>query len=223
MIPPAKPLQAAIFDLDGLIANTEDVYELAGNELMRRRGKEYSADLREQMMGRPVAESLKVMIEWHALSDTLEDLTTESRDLVYQFMETVLQPMPGLKSLLDELDAAEFPKAVATSGTKEYVQRVFSQLGLTKWFDFVLTSEDVLAGKPAPDVYLLGAKRLQLPPARVLVLEDSANGCRAAVAAGTYAVAVPNRHTLDHDFTGAQFVADTLADPRIRVALQLAS
>jgi HAD superfamily hydrolase (TIGR01509 family) len=223
MIPPQPPLKAAVFDLDGLIANTEDVYELAGNELLRRRGKEYGADLREQMMGRPVAESLKVMIEWHALTDTLDDLTVESRHLVYQFMESALQPMPGLMHLLDELDAAGLPKAIATSGTKEYVERVFKQLGLTGRFDFILTSEDVLAGKPAPDVYLLAAKQLGLPPAEVLVLEDSANGCRAAVAAGAYAVAVPNRHTQDHDFTGTQFVADTLADPRIRIALQLAT
>ena len=209
-------LQAVAFDLDGLIANSEDLYELAGDEVLARRGKTHDATLREQMMGRPVVDSLRIMIEYHALPDPLNTLMDECRQVLERLMDTSLAPMPGFHDLVDELLAADIPIAVATSGTRVYADDVLTRLAIKERFRFVLTSEDIKHGKPAPDVYLLAAQRFQIEPARMLVLEDSANGCRAGVAAGAFTVAVPNRHTQDHDFVGAAFIADTLADPRIR-------
>lgn len=214
-------LRAVVFDLDGLIANTEDLYERAGDEVLRRRGKVYEPALREQMMGRPVADSLRIMIEYHALPDALDDLLRESQEVMARLLATSLAAMPGLYELLDALRAADLPAAVATSGTRRYADDALSRLGVIDRFRFILTAEDIHRGKPDPEVYLLAAERLQLAPLAMMVLEDSTNGCRAAVAAGAFTVAVPNRHTRGHDFTGARFVADTLADPRIRQALRL--
>jgi beta-phosphoglucomutase-like phosphatase (HAD superfamily) len=92
---------------------------------------------------------------------------------------------------------------------------------LKERFRFVLTSADIHHGKPNPEVYLLAAERLGMPPSQMMVLEDSGNGCRAAVDAGAFTVAVPNRHTRDHKFPRVQFTADTLADPQILAALRL--
>ena len=80
----------------------------------------------------------------------------------------------------------------------------------------VLTSADIVEGKPHPEIYRKAAARLGVATSELLVFEDSQNGCRAAVAAGAVAVAVPGGHSRRHDFTGAHLVADTLADPRIR-------
>jgi beta-phosphoglucomutase-like phosphatase (HAD superfamily) len=82
-------------------------------------------------------------------------------------------------------------------------------------FGFVLTSADVSQGKPHPEIYLRAAERLGIAAERMLVFEDSANGCRAAVAAGATVVAVPGGHSLRHDFSGAALIAESLADPRI--------
>ncbi len=215
-------LAAVVFDLDGLIVNSEDVYEQADAEVLRRRGKQYNAELRAQMMGRPTAESLRRMIEWHALEDTIELLDAERSLLRDKLLETSLEPMPGLVELLDALEAAGMPKAIATSGTRCYAAEVLGRLDLHTRFEFVLTAEDVVHGKPAPDVYQLAARNLGLAPSATMVLEDSANGCRAGIVAGAFTVAVPNRHTCEHDFAGVAFVADTLADRRIRQALALA-
>ena len=84
----------------------------------------------------------------------------------------------------------------------------------------MLTSEDIRRGKPDPEIYQMAAGNSAITPTEMMVLEDSANGCRAAVAAGAFAVAVPNRHTWNHNFAGTQFVAETLADPRILEALE---
>jgi HAD superfamily hydrolase (TIGR01509 family) len=163
---------------------------------------------------------MRIMIEYHALSDRLDDLLIEVEALIDRLMEAALQPMPGLLELLDELERKGIRKAVATSGTRQYADNVLSRLGIGHRFEFILTAEDIVKGKPNPDVYLLAAERLGLAPPAMMVLEDSANGCCAGIAAGAFTVAVPNRHTRLHSFDGVQFVAHTLADPRILLSLQ---
>jgi HAD superfamily hydrolase (TIGR01509 family) len=217
--PPA--LRAVVFDLDGVLANTEDLYEQACETVLGRRGKTYDPHLREQMMGRPVADAIQIMIDAHSLPDPLESMMTECWETLKVLLETSLAPMSGVVALLDALQAANLPVTVATSAMRDYADFVLTRLNLKQRFQFILTSEDVRCGKPDPEVYLLTAERLQLEPSHMMVLEDSANGCRAAVGAGAFTVAVPNRHTLNHSFPGAQFVADTLSDPRILEALGL--
>ena len=214
-------LRAVVFDLDGIIANTEDLYFQAGETVLGRRGKTYDADLRERIMGRPVVDSIRIMIDSHSLDDHPEALMRECADVLKDLIATSLAPMPGVVELLDDLQAADMPVAVATSATAEYADNVLTRLNLKQRFRFILTAEDIRRGKPDPEIYLLAANHLGLPPAQTMVLEDSANGCRAAVAAGAFTVAVPNRHTRDHNFSGARFVADTLADQRIRQSLRL--
>jgi HAD superfamily hydrolase (TIGR01509 family) len=215
--------QAVAFDLDGLIANTEDLYELAGDDILGRRGKTHDHALRVQMMGRPVADSMRIMIEYHNLADSLDDILVEVESVIARLVTSALQPMPGLMDLLDTLERQHFRKAVATSGTRKYADNVLTRLDIKNRFEFILTAEDITRGKPEPEVYLLAASRFALAPAAVMVLEDSANGCRAGVAAGAFTVAVPNRHTRKHSFDGARFVAETLADPRILAALEIAA
>jgi HAD superfamily hydrolase (TIGR01509 family) len=213
--------KAVVFDLDGLLINSEDLYEQAGESVLRRRGKTYDAALREQMMGRPVVDAITLMKNCHSLPDSIEELMCECRDVLMALMATSLETMPGVHQMLDILQDAGIPMAVATSGTRDYADEVLTRLGLKDRFQFVLTAEDIERGKPDPAVYRLAAKRLGISPREMLVLEDSGNGCRAAVDAGAFTVAVPNRHTRDHKFSGAQFIADTLGDERIRQALGL--
>jgi beta-phosphoglucomutase-like phosphatase (HAD superfamily) len=106
-------------------------------------------------------------------------------------------------------------RRIATSSSRRFVDVVLGQLQLLSRFDFILTCESVTHGKPHPEIYLLAAERCKSPPARVLVLEDSQHGCRAAVDAGTFAVAVPSSHSVRHIFPGARFIAESLRDRRI--------
>jgi pseudouridine-5'-monophosphatase len=214
-------LSAVVFDLDGILANTEDLYEQAGETVLGRRGKIYDAELRERIMGRPVVDAIKIMIDCHALPDTVDDLMRECSEVLQQLMATSLAPMPGAVSFIDDLRAANFPIAVATSATPEYADNVLTRLNLKQQFRFILTSADIHHGKPNPEIYLLSADELGIAPPEMMVLEDSANGCRAAVEAGAFTIAVPNRHTRNHNFAGAQFVADTLNDSRVRQTLHL--
>jgi len=218
---PTTALKAVVFDLDGLMFNTEDIYQDVGREVLRRRDKELTADLLDQMMGRKSDISLQIMIDWHNLDDNVDSLAAESAEVMFELLPKRLAPLPGLLNLLDALEAANIPKAIATSSSREFVTRVLGQFQFEPRFSYVFSSEDITHGKPAPDVYLLATKSLGVDPQQAMVLEDSQIGCRAAIAAGTYAVAVPGGHSHTHDFDGAKFIANSLEDSRIYSALDI--
>jgi len=201
------------------MVNTEDLYQDVGARILQRRGKRFDAELLDAMMGCPANVALQRMIDWHQLSDTVAGLAAETEEIFATVLDERLQVMPGLWDLLARLEAAGMPKAIATSSGPEFVRDVLARFELAPRFQFVLTSHDVRHGKPHPEIYLLAAGRFGVEPGEILVLEDSHNGCRAAVAAGTVAVAVPSGHSLRHDFAGAALVADSLADPRLLAML----
>jgi HAD superfamily hydrolase (TIGR01509 family) len=213
------PIRGVAFDLDGLLVNTEDLYQDVGTELLRRRGRTFEPELLDRMMGRPQQVSLQIMIDWHGLTDTIEALARETGEIFFSLLDTRLEPMPGAVALVESLARRGLPRGVATSSGPEFAHDVLSRVGLRDRFGFVLTSADVTHGKPHPEIYERAAARLHVTPSQMLVLEDSENGCRAAVAAGAAVVAVPGAHSRRHDFTGARFVAETLADPRIAAML----
>jgi pseudouridine 5'-phosphatase len=214
-----SPIRGVAFDLDGLLVNTEELYQHVGGELLARRGRTFEADLLDRMMGRPQPVSLQIMIDWHGLDDTIETLAAETGEIFTGLLDTRLEPMPGALSLVDVLERRRIPRGVATSSGPEFAHDVLGRVGLLERLSFVLTAADVAHGKPHPEIYQSAARRLGINVADMLVLEDSANGCKAAVAAGAIVVAVPGGHSRRHDFTGARFIAESLADPRIHELL----
>ncbi|HEX4142253.1 MAG TPA: HAD family phosphatase [Pirellulales bacterium] len=215
--------RAVVFDLDGLMVNTEELYQLVGTELLRRRGKPFEPELLDEMMGRPARVSLDIMIRWHGLEATVEELSSETDVIFDEILRERLACMPGLVELLAALEAAAIPKAIATSSGPVFVAKVLGRFDLAPRFQFILTSQDIVDGKPHPEIYLKAAERFELAPADVLVLEDSYNGCQAAIRAGTFAVAVPGGHSRRHDFQAASLVIDSLADRRLYEALGIAA
>jgi HAD superfamily hydrolase (TIGR01509 family) len=229
--PPSDPLdtksshsrpKAVVFDLDGLMFNTEELYQFVGGEVLRRRGKTFDAELLDAMMGRPGSVALQLMINWHQLVDTVEQLATESDEVFAGILGERLETMPGLLELLDALELSRIPKAIATSSRRGFVTDVLSRFDLEPRFEFILTAEDVVQGKPFPEIYQRAAAGFGLEPQQTLVLEDSENGCRAAAAAGAFTIAVPGGHSRRHDFGTASLVVESLADPRIYEALGIA-
>jgi HAD superfamily hydrolase (TIGR01509 family) len=221
MMPPARRFLAVVFDMDGLMFNTEEVYYLVGTELLRRRGHLFTRELSDAMMGRPPKASFEIMIDWHKLEDTWQQLADESGDIYVSLLDEHLEPMPGLRPLLDALEATGLPKAIATSSERRLVEAVLSRFDMEGRFQFVLTSADIVHGKPDPEIYLKAAGQFGTRPEEILVLEDSENGCKAAAAAGTFAVAVPGDHSRSHDFRGASLVVDSLEDRRLYEVLGL--
>ena len=215
MIPP----RAVVFDMDGLMFNTEDVYWEVGTELLRRRGHEFTRELNDAVMGRPPQACFEEMIRWHSLNDSWGQLAAESEEILVSLLDGCLAPMPGLIELLDALEAAGTPKAICTGSTRKVLVAVLSRFRMEPRFQFVLTAEDITHGKPHPEIYQKAANRFRIEPHQMLVLEDSQTGCESAARAGAYVVAVPCRHSRHQDFSVAPLVIDSLADPRLYQAL----
>jgi len=215
------PLQAVTFDLDGLMFNTEEMYQEVDRTILARHGKQSSDELLDKMMGRKALVALQIMIDWHELPMTAEELLLESREIMSRLMPARLAPMPGLMKLLDALEKADIPKGIATSSDGKTAASMLLRYQLGPRFSFVLTGDTIEHCKPAPDIYLLAAEKHGVQPKEMLVLEDSHVGSRSAVAAGAYTVAVPCGRSHAHDFTGTRLIAKSLKDKRIYQLLGL--
>ena len=212
---PRPPIHAVIFDLDGLMLNTEDIFNLAGNELMRRRNKVMTPECHNQMLGRRPHEAFSIMVEMLELRESIEDLLAESGEIFNSLLDEHLAPMPGLFELLGQIESHTLPKGVATSSPRNYLDDMLTRFDLHDRFLVTLTAEDVTHGKPHPEIYLRAAASIGVAPAQMLVLEDSEAGTRAAAAAGAVVVAVPNDHSRAQDFSPATVVVDSLHDATV--------
>jgi HAD superfamily hydrolase (TIGR01509 family) len=185
-----KP-QAVIFDMDGLIIDTEIVYRMAWQQSAADLGYSMSDDLYSSFAGRRTIECEAILFETYGSKFPLSDFLTKSDRLYLEHVKRYgISTKPGLCELLDLLDTRHIPKAVATSTGR--VNALLCLGGLANRFTLIVTGDEVTKGKPAPEIFLLAAARLQLVPQQCLVLEDSDAGVQAANAACIPVIMVPD-------------------------------
>ena len=206
----APAIKAVVFDLDGLMFNTEEVFNRSGRVLLRRRGKEMTDEILSQMMGRRAHEAFAIMIEMLGMDEAVEDLMNEEDEIFRELLDTHLAPMPGLFELLQHIEERSLPKGVATSSDRTYLEDILRRFDLLPRFHVTLAADDVVHGKPHPEIYLKAAQRIGVVPSEMLVLEDSEAGTKAAAAAGAVVVSIPHQHSRTHDFSAATIIAESL-------------
>jgi len=206
--------------MDGLMFNTEDVYWETASAVLRRRGHEYNLEVAGDLMGRPPKYCFEKMIEYYGLDEDWETLHAESEDTFVKLLDNGFSMMPGLPELLDFLEAEKIPKAVCTSSTRRVAREVLGRSGVLGRFQFVLAFEDIVHGKPDPEIYLKAAQKFGVTPNQILVLEDSVSGCHAARNAGAFVVAVLAEHNRTFDFSHASRIAERLDAPEILELLE---
>lgn len=205
-----KLIQAVVFDLDGLMFNTEDIFDLSGNELLSRRGLAMTDECRRAMLGRRPEEAFEALRRLTGITEPTVDLMLETKEIFYGFVDDHLAPMPGLFALLELIDRNNLPRAVATSSPFDYMRGILERFDLFDGFKLHLAAEHVARGKPHPEIYETAAARLGIAPDEMLILEDSEAGTRAGAAAGGRVISIPNRHTQDGDFSSATHVVTGL-------------
>ncbi|HKI20121.1 MAG TPA: HAD family phosphatase [Isosphaeraceae bacterium] len=208
-------IRAVVFDLDGLMFDTEALFFRVSSEALAARGKSFTTEIMQALLGRrsiEVAQTLKTLA---GPDEPVEDLLAEVRERFYAVMDSAVHPTAGLFVLLDRLKRRALPVAVATSSRRSYAGRLLARHGLEDRFDFVLASEDVTVGKPDPEIYRRAAERFGVPAGSMLVLEDSPAGLAAAKAAGAIAVVVPHEHSPALGLIAADLVVPRLDDPAL--------
>lgn len=218
MIATKDAIQAVVFDLDGLLIDSEPLQLRAWDAYLRQHGAELSPELLQRMLGLRLVDSAELVARELELPATTAEVAA-ARDAL--FLATVpgnVRAMPGALELIAELRRRGRRLALATSGHRRYVDLALESAGLAGLFDVEVTGEMVALGKPAPDTYLRAAELLQLEPRQCLALEDAPNGVTSAKAAGMWCVAVPGEHTPSARFRSADAVVSSLRDVPSTVA-----
>ncbi len=208
-------IRAVVFDLDGLMFDTEALFFRVASEALADRGKVFTPEIMTQFIGRRADEVVQSWKTLAGVEEPVEEFLAEVRSRFYAEIDTAVHPMPGLFVLLDRLHTLELPAAVATSSRHSYADRLLIRHGLKDRFRFVLASEDVTRGKPDPEIYQLAAERFGVPAAAMLVLEDSAAGLAAAGGAGAFAVGIPHEHSPLEALAAARMIVGRLDDPSL--------
>ena len=184
---------AVVFDLDGVLVDSEHVWDEIREQLARERGGRWHAGAQRAMMGMSSPEWSRYMHDEIGLAETPEEINAEVvRRLEGRYREA-LPLVDGAAEAVERL-ASRWPLAVASSSNRPIIDLVLELSGLAPLFRATVSSEEVAAGKPAPDVYLEAARRLGVAPRRCAAIEDSHNGIRSAKGAGMAVVAIPNPH-----------------------------
>ena len=188
-------LSAVIFDMDGLMLDTERLAPPAWRDAKDAIGADFDMSLLDAMVGRNYQDCRAIIIERHGESfptDRLMGAWHVAYDAIVE--RDGIAVKHGLAGLLDWLEEVGIPKAVATSTRRSRAIPKLANAGLAARFTALVGGDEVARGKPAPDIFLLAAERLGAPPSACLVLEDSAPGVRAALAAGMTPIMVPDQH-----------------------------
>lgn len=209
------PIRAVVFDLDGLMFDTEALFFRVSCEMLAARGRTFTPQIMNAMLGRRSADAGHALKTMTGLSESVEELLEDVRQRFYAEMDTAVHPTPGLIALLDHLGRARLPLAVATSSHHAYAERLLVHHRLASRFQFVLAAEDVTQGKPNPEIYARAIDRFGVAAPSVLVLEDSPAGVQAGRGAGAFVVAVPHGHSPVDALRAANLIVPRLDDPAL--------
>ena len=186
-------ISAVVFDMDGVIVDTEQVWDEVREELVAEWGGRYSPGAQRAMMGMSSGEWSRYLHDEIGLPQAPEEISDEVVRRMLDRYRVDLPLIDGAVAAVREL-ARSFPLAVASSSNRPLIDAVLETAGIADCFAATVSSEEVARGKPSPDVYLEAARRLGVTPTHCVAVEDSANGIRAAAAAGLHVIAYPNRH-----------------------------
>ena len=184
-------IEAVVFDLDGVIVDSEHVWDDVRQRLAEERGGRWHDQASRDMMGMSSPEWSRYMHDVIGLSEPPEEINTEVVRRLEALYREEIPLLPGAVATV-RLLAARWPLGLASSSNRELIDLVLETSGLAPYFTATVSSEEVARGKPAPDVYLEAAGRLGVDPRRCAAVEDSENGIRSAKDAGMRVIAIPN-------------------------------
>jgi HAD superfamily hydrolase (TIGR01509 family) len=206
-------VEAVVFDLDGLLIDSEHVWDEARRELARERGGRWTETATQDMMGMSSLEWSRYIHDVIGVADPPDEISAQVVRRLERIYRDELPLFDGAVEAVERL-AARWPLGVASSSNRELIDLVLELSGMARFFRATVSSEEVARGKPTPDVYVEAARRLGVTPDRCAAIEDSENGILAAKAAGMRVLAIPNPlyPPSDETLAAASVVLDSLHD-----------
>ena len=186
----ATRLEAVLFDMDGVIVDSEPLWSEAERRLLARRNLAYSPSLKAAMMGRDAREAVSFLMEHYGLAESAGELISERNQLISELFKEHVEAIPGALELVSSVSAAGIVTGLVSSSPKPLMELALEKLGATGLFALALSGDQVTRGKPSPDIYITAAEKLAVKPEHCLVIEDAPHGVTAAKSAGMPCLAI---------------------------------
>lgn len=188
-------IKGVIFDMDGLMVDTERFHREAKSSVCRQYGVTFTEEDNKEFVGMKDIEESRLIVSRYNIPISPENFAEQKQDAYAKLLQAGVSPKPGLMELVDFLSKQGIIMAIASSSTPSEISTIVGSLGIRHYFSAFCSAEEVSSGKPAPDLFLFAANKLKLSPEDLLVLEDAPRGIEAAIIAGIISLAVPSKET----------------------------
>lgn len=210
-------IRAIIFDMDGVIIDSEPLWEKTERILLGRKGIEYNPTYRDKIVGLNQNDSGRLLRETFNLIETVEEIVAGRIEILLGLYERELELVSGLQPLLKELRESGFLLALASSSPLRVINFVLDRFSLRGFFSAVVSGDTIPLGKPHPNIYIHTATNLGVEPRECVVIEDSINGVKSARGAGMVCIAVPDKRLDQKEFRIADVIVDRLDKISVKV------
>lgn len=212
---------AVIFDLDGVIIDSEHIHIEAEKRVMLRYGVRLSLEELHGYTGTTAKFMFAELIKKYRVNTTLERILSEKEEVLFRLFEQDMRPTKGVNELLTNLKQYDIKLGIASSSPKRLIMYALKRLNVTHFFDSIVSSDDIQCSKPNPEIFLRSASHLDVSPALCIVVEDAELGVEAAKNAGMRCIGYKNPHSGDQDLSKADLIIDDFSKLTIHKLLSL--
>jgi len=218
----ASPSPVVLFDMDGVLVNSEPLHMEVERAIFRELGLDIPLEEHHRFIGMVPLKIWTLLRERYGLEEAPATLKQREQARKYElFRQREVPLVPGVRRLLSTFRKRGYPLALASSSPRQIIELFTGKTGTRAFFEFLLSGEEVAKGKPAPDIFLESARRLGADPAVCCVIEDSGNGVRAAKAAGMACIGFQNPSSGEQDLTPADLIVDSFEGENRRQIMDL--
>lgn len=209
-------MKAVIFDMDGVIIDSEPIHFEVDMQTMEKLGVNISKDELNKYVGTTNEYMLTELINKYKIEKSIDEITEYKINLtINKIKDAKIDAIDGIRELLVELKNNNINTAIGSSSTRDLIDAVIEKFKLKSYFDYIVSGDEVKEGKPKPDIYLEASKRLNIEPSECIVIEDSKNGVLAAKNAGMKCIGFKNENSGNQDLSRADIIVDSIKDINI--------
>lgn len=205
--------KAFIFDMDGVIINSEPMHEEIELAVAAEQGIDFDKENWYLYVGMRSSDMWETVIAERQLKVNVNDILTVADQRKVQYIESHdIEPIEGIKDLLENLTKLRYRVALASSSSKPFIEAVLNKFEINRFFEVIVSGDEIKDGKPAPDIYIEAASRLAVSPDSCIVLEDSKNGINAGNAAGMKTIGFSNPESGNLDLSSATYKVESIKE-----------
>lgn len=204
-------IDTVIFDMDGVIIDSEPLWEKAEIQLIQKHGKTYTNSYRKKIIGLNQKDSVNLLINTFDLNASVKEIVEQRKNILIEIYNNELKVFPGIINLLEEVRTKGYKTGLATGSPESVINFVVEKFGLQDFFSVIVSGDSATEGKPSPEIYLTTAEKLGSTPENCIAIEDSVNGVLSVKNAGMYCIAVPHPELDIQLYRTADFIYENIS------------